>query len=120
MLPPSEERHSADAVDSTNAYTALELEGAIATSTRPQGFGPRPLTSVQFLPPSVDLKSALALAAVAPLPPERKVHPLRRKSQRAAKSTSGLRGSMATELQPVERFGPVRIRSQVFPPSVVL
>src|SRR5437764_685304 len=98
----------------------LEFEGATATSTRPQGLGPRPFTSVQLLPPSVDLKSALALGASGPLPPERKVHPLRRKSQRAAKRTSGLRGSIATVPQPVERFGPVRIRSQVFPPSVVL
>src|SRR5437763_12098180 len=99
---------------------ALEIGCANATSARRESFETRPLTSVRFLPPSVDLKSALALAAVAPLPPERKVHPLRRKSQRAAKSTSGLRGSMANELQPVERFGPVRIRSQVFPPSMVL
>src|ERR1700682_6190598 len=98
----------------------LELAGAMATSTRPQGFGPRPFTSVQLRPPSVDLSSALALAASGPFPRERNVHPLRRKPQSPAKSTSGFLGSIATVLHPVERLGPVSTRSQVFPPSVVL
>src|SRR6266566_3597138 len=120
VLPRSRERQSAEAVDSTNAYTTAELEGAIATSTRPHGFGPNPFNSVQLWPPSVDLNSALALGASGPFPPERKVQPLRRKSQSPAKTTSGFFGSIATVLQPVERLGPVKIRSQVLPPSVVL
>ena len=63
---------------------------------------------------------ALALGDSGVSPPERNVQPLRRKSQSPANSTSGFFGSIATVLQPVERFGPVRIRSQVLPPSVVL
>src|SRR5258705_2654382 len=98
----------------------LDLDGAMAICARPQGFGPRPLTSVQLRPPSADLNSPLALDASGPFPPDRNVQPLRRKSQRPAKSTSGFFGSMAIVLQPVERFGPVRIRSQLLPPSVVL
>src|SRR5207248_8719683 len=98
-----------------------ELEGAIATSMRPYGLGPRPPgTSLQVLPPSADRKSALALVASGPSPPERNVHPLRRKSHSAAKRRSGLPGSIERLEHPVERFGPRRICDHVFPPSSVL
>src|SRR5262249_38139060 len=102
----------------------LEFEGAMATSMRPQGFAGRPLapaaTSFQVLPPSADRKSALPLGALGPSPPERNVHPLRRKSQRPASSASGFFGSMATVEQPVERLEPLSTSAQVLPPSVVL
>ena len=98
-----------------------ELEGAIATSMRPYGLGPRPFeTSLHVLPPSAERSSALPLVASAPSPPERNVHPLRRKSHSAAKRTSGLPGSIERLEHPVERFGPRRICDQVLPPSSVL
>src|SRR3981081_2755616 len=88
---------------------------------RPYGFGPRAFeTSLHVLPPSADRTSALPLVASAPSPPERNVHPLRRKSQSAAKRTSGLPGSIERLEQPVERFGPRRTCDHVFPPSSVL
>src|SRR5689334_12882372 len=96
------------------------LEGAMATSMRPYGFGPSPLISLHVLPPSLERSSALPLVASAPSPPDRNVHPLRRKSQSAAKSTSGLPGSIDRLEHPVERFGPRRICDQVLPPSSVL
>jgi hypothetical protein len=69
---------------SMKAYTTSGLEGATATATRPHGFTGRPvlavLRSVQVAPPSVVLNSAEALGAVGPSPPERNVHPRRRKS----------------------------------------
>src|SRR5207244_5392752 len=58
--------------------------------------------------------------ASGPSPPERKVHPLRRKSQRPAKSTSGFFESIDRPEQPVERLPPLRISDQVLPPSPVL
>ena len=47
-------------------------------------------------------RSALPLAALGPSPPERNVHPLRRKSQVPASSTSGFCGSMVRLEQPVD------------------
>src|SRR5947199_6896494 len=97
------------------------LEGAMATSMRPYGLGPMPLvTSLHVFPPSALLRSALPLVASAPSPPERNVHPLRRKSHRAAKRISGLAGSIERLEQPVERLGPRKTCAQVFPPSSVL
>src|SRR3954465_15275798 len=97
------------------------FEGAMATSMRPYGLGPMPLdTSLQVFPPSAVLRSALALVASAPSPPDRNVHPLRRKSHRAAKSTSGFFGPLETLEHPVERLGPRKICDHVFPPSAVL
>src|SRR2546429_5140678 len=55
-----------------------------------------------------------------PISPERKVHPLRRKSHNPANSLSGLRGSMATPAQPVERFAPFSTSCQLWPASLVL
>src|SRR4051812_39253168 len=97
------------------------FEGAMATSMRPYGLGPMPLeTSLQVFPPSAVLRSALALVASAPSPPDRNVHPLRRKSHSAAKRTSGLAGSIERLEQPVERLGPRSTCAQVLPPSSVL
>src|SRR5207302_8480637 len=97
------------------------FEGAMATSMRPYGLGPMPLvTSLHVFPPSALLRSALPRVASAPSPPERNVHPLRRKSHRAANRTSGSPGSIETLEHPVERFGPRRICDHVFPPSSVL
>src|SRR5947199_10202248 len=88
---------------------------------RPYGFGPRPFdTSVHVFPPSALRSKALPLVASAPSPPDRNVHPLRRKSHRAAKSTSGFFGSIETLEHPVERLGPRKICDHVFPPSPVL
>src|SRR4029077_9852305 len=101
------------------------FEGAIATAMRPYGFFGKPLLAscvipVQGLPPSVDRNNPLADGAVGLSPPERYSQPLRRKSHMAANITSGLAGSIATPVQPVERFGPLRTCCQVLPPSVVL
>ena len=63
------------------------LDGATVTATRPHGFAGRPVAaeiSLQFAPPSVDLNKPLPLGAFGPSPPERKVHPLRRKSHSPA------------------------------------
>src|SRR3954462_5429928 len=91
------------------------------TSIRPYGFEPRPFgTSVHVFPPSALRRKALPLGASAPSPPDRNVPPLRRKSHRAAKSTSGFFGSIETLEHPVERFGPRKICDHVFPPSAVL
>src|SRR5258705_71054 len=83
VAPPSAERNSADALDSTSAYTMRGSDGANTTSTRPHGAAGRPRFAVigaQVLPPSVERYIPLALAAVGPSPPERNVKPLRRKS----------------------------------------
>ena len=63
------------------------FDGATVTATRPHGFDGRPAAaeiSFHVAPPSVDLYKLLPLGAVGPSPPERKVQPLRRKSQRPA------------------------------------
>src|SRR6058998_1740084 len=80
LAPPSSERKSPLFFDSIIAYTTCGREGATATAMRPYGLAGRPLllagaSSLQCSPPSVDLKRPL------PGPPERKVHPCRRKSQ---------------------------------------
>src|SRR5262245_29154063 len=102
-------------------------DGATTASTLPHGFGGSPAgvwaafvsdggvraepdswgsgtISVQLLPPSFERNSPLPLGASGPSPPERKVHPLRRKSHIPAKRTSGSTGSMDRLEQPVERF----------------
>src|SRR5712691_4159624 len=76
------------------AYTTLGFEGATATATRPHGLVGRPLalwasSSVHDAPPSVVLNRPLPLGALGPSPPERNVHPLRRKSHVPAKSVFG-------------------------------
>src|SRR2546422_6013727 len=93
-------------------------EGAKVTSTRPQGFGGRPaldsaVSSVQVVPPSAERYKPLPLRASGPLPPERKVQPLRRKSHSPARTISAFEGSSETAEQPVEEFGPLRISFQV-------
>ena len=65
----------------------LGFDGATVTATRPHGFDGSPgdaEISFHVVPPSADLYRPLPLGAVGPSPPERKVHPLRRKSQRPA------------------------------------
>src|SRR5436190_21000316 len=101
------------------------FEGAIATARRPYGFFGKPLLasdviSVQVLPPSVERNNPLAEGAVGLSPPERYSQPLRRKSHIAANMMSGLVGSIAMSVQPVESFGPLRTCCHVLPPSVVL
>src|SRR2546425_2039412 len=81
-----------------NAYPTLGFEGATATATRPHGLVGRPLalwasSSVHDAPPSVVLNRPLPLGALGPSPPERNVHPLRRKSHVPAKSVFGDRKS---------------------------
>ena len=95
------------------------------TAMRPQGLAGNPLAlfssrSCQVAPPSVVLKKPLPLGAVGLSPPERKVQPFLRKSHMAAKSTLGSCGFIEIIEQPVDGFGPLRIFSQVLPPSVVL
>src|SRR6266702_1783487 len=124
-MPPSSETNNALSGDSTKASTRLAFEGAIATAMRPYGFFGKPLLascviSVQVLPPSVDRKSPLAEGAVGLSPPERYSQPLRRKSHRLANIMSGFVGSIAMSVQPVERFGFLRICVHVLPPSGVL
>src|SRR6478672_11750496 len=97
----------------------------MATARRPYGFFGKPLlasavVSVQVLPPSVERNNPLADGAVGLSPPERYSQPLRRKSHIAANMVSGFAGSIATSVQPVERFGPLRTWFHVLPPSVVL
>src|SRR5881396_3156119 len=101
------------------------FEGAIFTAIRPYGFFGKPLLasdviSVQVLPPSVERNNPLAEGAVGLSPPERYSQPLRRKSHIAANMMSGLVGSIAMSVQPVERFAPLRTWCHVLPPSVVL
>src|SRR6266576_5609968 len=102
----------------------FEFDGATATAIRPYGFLGKPLLfsdviSFQVLPPSLDRNNPLPDAALGPSPPERKVQPLRRKSQSAANITFESFGSIATAEHPVERLLPLRASSQFFPPSVV-
>src|SRR6266403_6150442 len=92
---------------------------------RPYGFLGKPLLassviSVQVLPPSLERNNPLAEGALGLSPPERYSQPLRRKSHMAANIVSGLFGSIAMSVQPVERFGPLRICRHVLPPSLVL
>src|SRR6266480_1956895 len=101
------------------------FEGAIATAIRPYGFFGNPLLasgviSFHVVPPSVEWNNPLADGAVGLSPPERYSQPLRRKSHIEANIPLGLFGSIATSVQPVERFDPLRICSHVLPPSVVL
>jgi len=66
------------------------------------------------------LNSPLALGAVSPSPPERNVHPLRRKSHIPAYTVFGFFGSIDIIEQPVDGFDPFRIFVHVCPPLVVL
>src|SRR5574338_924452 len=113
VTPPSAERYSAffGGTASMNAYTTWLFDGATVTATRPHGFGGSPfadseVSSFHVAPPSVLLKSPLALGASGPSPPERKVQPLRRKSHRPAKSTFGFLASIDIIEQPVEALPP--------------
>src|SRR5213594_59746 len=101
------------------------FEGAIFTAIRPYGFFGKPLLascviSVQVLPPSVERNNPLPEGAVGLSPPERYSQPLRRKSHIEANMMSGLLGSIAMSVHPVERFAPLRTCCHVLPPSVVL
>src|SRR4051812_44110142 len=109
VAPPSDDRNSAEALDSISAYTILLSDGANTVSTRPHGIAGRPLavaSDAQVLPPSVERNIPLPLAAFGPSPPERNDQPLRRKSHIPAISTSGFFGSMVTLEHPVEGFDP--------------
>src|SRR5437773_10191076 len=97
----------------------------MATSTRPHDPAGNPLfvsltSGVQVLPPSGERKSALPLGAAGPSPPDRYVQPLRRKSHRPAKRTSGSFGSIARPEHPVDKFDPLSTSDQLLPPSLVL
>src|SRR5687767_8299136 len=103
----------------------FESDGACTTSTRPHGFSGSPLfvfavSSTQVLPPSAERNMPLPLNASGPSPPERNVHPLRRKSHMPANIRSGIFGSRLTPEQPVDAFAPFKISVQVLPPSTVL
>src|SRR5215471_1086215 len=106
-----------------NAYTTSGFDGATATATRPHGFAGSPFALVSsaahVVPPSVLLNSPLALGASGPSPPERNVHPLRRKSHMPAYSVLGDVGSIVISEQPVDGLAPARIFVQLFPASVV-
>src|SRR5256885_5843583 len=127
VLPPSSERYSAflGGTASMKAYTTLGCGGATVTATRPQGFDGSPLalfssSSVHDAPPSVLLNRPLPLGASGPSPPERNVHPLRRKSHIPANSVFGFCGSIDIIEHPVDALGPFRTLLHVLPPSVVL
>src|SRR5437762_10824450 len=97
----------------------------MATAIRPYGFFAKPLLpsvviSVHVVPPSVERNNPLAEGAVGLSPPERYSQPFRRKSHIAANMTSGFAGSIATSVQPVERFGPLSPWFHVSPPSAAL
>ena len=103
----------------------MGLDGATVTATRPQGFDGSPLalfssSSVHDAPPSVVLNRPLALGASGPSPPERNVHPLRRKSHIPANSVFGVCGSIDIIEHPVDALAPLRTLVHVLPPSVVL
>src|ERR1700760_4529660 len=91
---------------------------------RPYGLGGMPCCegaiSLHVRPASMLRYSPLPETAFGPLPPERKVQPWRRKSQRPAIRTSGLEGSIATLPQPVDRLDPFNTSDQDLPPSAVL
>src|SRR6202035_5744150 len=119
VFPPSSERNSALFFDSIIAYTTCGLDGATARAILPHGLSGSPLLfpsfiSVQCSPPSVDSNSPL------PDPPERKVHPCRRKSHIEAKMVFGSCADIASIPQPVDPFAPARTFFQVLPPSEVL
>src|SRR5436853_2815017 len=102
----------------------FEFDGAIATAIRPYGFFGKPLLfsgviSFHVFPPSFERNNPLPEGAFGPSPPQRKVHPLRRKSQRAANMTFESFGSTTTVEQPVERLLPLTASAQFLPPSVV-
>src|SRR6267143_7037552 len=101
------------------------FDGATVTATRPHGFAGSPLAlgafrSLHVAPPSVLLNKPLALGAFSPSPPERNVHPLRRKSHIPANSVFGLFGSIDIIEHPVDALAPFRTLLHVLPPSVVL
>src|SRR4029077_8203149 len=101
------------------------FEGAIATARRPYGFFGKPLfasgvISVQVSPPLFERNNPLAEGLSGPSPPERHSQPLRRKSHRQANIALAFAGSIATSVQPVERFAALRTCFQVLPPSLVL
>src|SRR4051812_5898764 len=103
----------------------LGFDGATLTATRPHGFDGRPdadlsSSDCHVVPPSVDLKRPLPLAASGPSPPERKLQPLRRKSHMPAKSVLGLARSRVSIEQPVEAFVALRTFVQLLPLSLVL
>src|SRR5256885_4375124 len=100
----------------------LDSEGGKVSPPRPPGpaGSPPPVARPQLRPPSVLRYRPLPEGAFGPSPPERKVQPLRRKSHIPTNRSSGLRGSMVTLEQPVERLLPRRTRLQVRPPSAVL
>src|SRR6478672_7215294 len=107
-----------------SAYTTFGLDGATVTHTRPHGFAGRPFAdaavrSCHVSPPSSLLNRPLPLAAAGPSPPERNVQPLRRKSHIPANSVRGCVGSIDTDAQPVEAFGPFNTSFHVFPASFV-
>src|SRR5271165_6496958 len=112
VLPPSSERYKALCVDSIMAYTTLGLAGRPDADFSSKSF--------QVAPPSPVTKNPLPLGEVGLSPPERKVHPLRRKSHIPANKTLGSCELMEIMEQPVERLPPFKILFQVFPPSVVL
>src|SRR5215472_18275694 len=94
-----------------NAYTTLGFDGATATATRPHGFAGSPFAldvsnAVHVVPPSVLLNSPLALGLSGPSPPERKVHPFRRKSHMPAKRVLGDAGSIVISEHPVDALAP--------------
>src|SRR5215831_7798329 len=87
VTPPSSERYRplSGGTASMNAYTTFGFDGATATATRPHGLAGRPLAVASangdhVVPPSVLLNNPLALGLSGPSPPDRNVHPFRRKS----------------------------------------
>src|SRR5947207_238064 len=107
-----------------NAYTTFGFDGATVTATRPHGLAGNPLplfssSAVHDVPPSVLLNNPLPLGASGPSPPERNVHPLRRKSHIPAYNVRGDDGSIVINEQPVDAFDPARTFVQLLPPSVV-
>jgi hypothetical protein len=103
----------------------LVFDGATVTAILPHCFAVRPfaldsLRSLHVAPPSVVLNSPLALGAVSPSPPERKVHPFRRKSHIPAYTVFGFFESIDIIEQPVYGLDPLRILVQLCPPLVVL
>src|SRR6184192_1372778 len=97
----------------------------MAIASRPYGFFAKPLfasgvTSVQVSPPSLERNNPLADGLSGPSPPERYSQPLRRKSHMQANIVLGFAGSIATSVQPVERFAHFRTCFHVLPPSLAL
>src|SRR4029077_19501957 len=95
------------------------FDGATASAILPYGFSGSPwllvgAISLQWSPPSVLLNNPL------PGPPERNVHPWRRKSHMEANIVFGSCGLEASMPHPVEAFVPAKTFFHVVPPSVVL